>query len=914
MPCEKWTLPLADLPTFRLEYDMPYTRRILSVAITLFVALCQNTRAEDATEIYLTKVKPLLAKRCVMCHGPLKQEGELRVDAGKFLVHPEGSDPLAIPGKSAESRIVDAILGRNDALQMPMEGAPLTEQEKNAIISWIDAGAVYPEDEAALSRPEEHWSFQPPQRPELPEVSNPDWALNPIDRFIYQKYEEQGLQPVDELNRRTWLRRVYLDLIGLPPTVAEVDAFVGDQSPDALEKVVDELLSRPDHGERWGRHWMDVWRYSDWYGYRAELRNSGRHMWRWRDWIVESINAGKPYSEMMLEMVAGDELRPGDMDTARATGFLVRNYYKFNRNTWMESTIEHTGKAFLGVTMNCARCHDHMYDPISQKEYFEFRAIFEPHQVRIDRLTATANTEEDGVSLAYDADLESPTYLFERGNEDRPVKDEPLGADLPAVFESQGEFEVVPVNLPTEAYYPGFRPDIRERILLEAKAGLNQARQAYDKFKANERGQLPAASIAIQEDAHLKRIRARELKVAAVEGVIAADLARYADTPADNQAELQANAVQSQRDVALAEAELAVAEAKAQKDEAERSDEKDAGKKKAAVDKTLAAVTAADNALTELKAKELPGDYTPLTTIYPQTSSGRRLAFGRWLADRNNPLTARVAVNHLWMRHFGQPLVPTTFDFGLNGKPASHPELLDWLAVELMEHDWELKHLHRLMTTSRLYRLEANSADATANLDVDKDNQYFWRMNRRRVEAEVVRDSVLAVSGQLNRSLKGPELDAELGETTYRRSIYYRHAPEKMMTFMEVFDAANTNECYRRAVTIVPQQALALSNSRLSLELARKYAREITDTTEPREEFVAELFENLLSRQPTSEELEVCQEFLERQSELLTETASLESITGGPEPGVKASTDQEMRARENLVHVLFNHNEFVFIP
>ncbi|MEZ6044752.1 MAG: DUF1549 domain-containing protein [Planctomycetaceae bacterium] len=777
---------------------MTFVRWILFTGCLLFSEASTLSYADEATDLYTKKVKPLFAQRCVMCHGPLKQEGDLRVDAGQFLLHAEEGEPLVIPGESDQSRLVDALLGRNDALQMPMEGAPLTQQEIEAVLGWIKAGASYPEDEEVLADPREHWAFVPPVRPQIPEVEQSEWSLNPIDRFIYKQYEDHGLQPVQELDRRMWVRRVYLDLIGIPPTADEVQQFIQNDQPDAVENLVNELLARPEHGERWGRHWMDVWRYSDWYGYRAELRNSGRHMWRWRDWIVDSINSDKPYSEMMMEMVAGDELRPGDNDTTRATGFLVRNYYKFNRNTWMENTIEHTSKAFLGVTMNCARCHDHMYDPISQEEYYQFRAIFEPHQVRIDRLTSTANTESDGVSLTYDANLEEPTYLFERGNEDKPDKDKALSPELPGLFDGLGDFEVVPVNLPTEAYYPGFRPEIRERILVEAQAGLNHARSGYDKFQQEEKAKLAADSVSVHEQTHLQRIKARELKLASLEKVIQADLARYQESPVAESTELKEQAIARQQELAIAESELLLFEAKVKLDQAEKSDEKDATKKQNAINTAKASLDKAENALADLKAKELPTDYQPLTTTYPNTSTGRRLAFAHWLADRNNPLTARVAVNQIWMRHFGEPLVPTTFDFGLNGKPASHPELLDWLAVELMEHEWDLKHLHRLMTTSHLYQLQANATGVESNLAQDKDNRYYWRMNRRRAEAEAVRDSVLAVTGELVRTFHGPELDAELGETTYRRSLYYRHAPEKMMTFMEVFDAANTNECYRR--------------------------------------------------------------------------------------------------------------------
>src|SRR5262249_40881153 len=221
--------------------------------------------------------------------------------------------------------------------------------------------------------------FETVERPGLPKGKNSAWVRNPVDAFIAAEHEERGLKPRPEAPRHVLLRRVYLDLIGLPPTREEVQAFLSDTSADALEKVVDKLLASPRYGERWGRHWMDVWRYSDWAGYGNEVRESQRNIWHWRDWIVESLNQDKGYDRMILEMLAGDELAPDDPKTLRATGFLVRNWYLFNRNVWLENAIEHTSKAFLGVTMNCARCHDHFFDPITQKEYYEFRAFFEPH-------------------------------------------------------------------------------------------------------------------------------------------------------------------------------------------------------------------------------------------------------------------------------------------------------------------------------------------------------------------------------------------------------------------------------------------------------------------------------------------------------------------------------------------------------
>src|SRR3954465_11322793 len=256
-----------------------------------------------------------------------------------------------------------------------------------------------------------HWAFAPPVRPPVPEVKNTGWVRNPVDAFVAAEHERRGLTPRPEPPRHVLLRRLYLDLVGLPPTRQELHAFLADTSPDAYEKVVDRLLASPQHGERWGRHGMDVWRYSDWAGYQAEVRESQPFVWRWRDWIVESLNGDKPYDRMIQEMLAGDELAPEDPRTLRATGFLVRNWRKFSRTVWLQDTIEHTAKAFLATTMNCARCHDPFFDPISQEEYYAFRAFFEPHEIRTDHLEGGAfDLAKDGLARAYDAKPDAPTH------------------------------------------------------------------------------------------------------------------------------------------------------------------------------------------------------------------------------------------------------------------------------------------------------------------------------------------------------------------------------------------------------------------------------------------------------------------------------------------------------------------------
>ncbi|MCE9528647.1 MAG: DUF1549 domain-containing protein, partial [Planctomycetales bacterium] len=298
------------------------------ISVACLLAFAVGSPAEEKVD-YLRDVKPILATRCYRCHSSLAQEGNFRLDSVPALTKGGDGGAAMVPGKSGESRLIAAVLRQGD-LKMPPEGEPLTEKQVQTLKAWIDQGAIPPPEGSEAKV--DHWAFKKPIRPAVPMPANSGYVRNPVDGFVAAKHEELKLEPVDEASKQVLLRRVYLDLVGLPPTPQEMQTFLDDASPDAYEKVVNSLLNSPHYGERWGRHWMDVWRYSDWDGYGAEVRESQPHIWRWRDWIVESLNADRPYDRMIEEMLAGDELAPEDPATIRATGFLVRNWYKFNRN------------------------------------------------------------------------------------------------------------------------------------------------------------------------------------------------------------------------------------------------------------------------------------------------------------------------------------------------------------------------------------------------------------------------------------------------------------------------------------------------------------------------------------------------------------------------------------------------------
>ena len=664
---------------------------------------------------------------------------------------------------------------------------------------------------------------------------------------------------------------------------------------------------------------MDVWRYSDWSGYNNEIRNSQRHIWRWRDWIIESLNEDKPYDRMIVEMLAGDEVAPTDPNVLRATGFLGRNWYKFNRHVWLDNTVQHTAKAFLGLSFNCARCHDHKFDPISQKDYYRLRAFFEPHTTRTDRVPGQSDINKDGLPRVYDSDAKTATYLFIRGNDKKPDKEHPLSPAMPAVF--GGKIDVQPVELPVEAFYPDLRKFVVDEMIGKARENLRKADVALAAAKKNDAklgGKKLMRAVALAE----QKIKSAGAALASIKARVAAEWAKYAEKENPQAKGLALAAGEAERQAAVEIATLAVlqSEHKLTDLNVPSKAKKDDKKHKAAVDKTKKALAAARKKLeaAQSAAKQPSEKYTALGKQYPRTSTGRRLALARWIANKKNPLTARVAVNHIWMRHFSRPLVDSVFDFGTRAGQPRHRALLDWLAVEFMENNWSMKHLHRLIVTSAAYRRASADRDAAAaNRKIDPDNHFLWRTSSRRLEAEAIRDSILHVAGRLDLAMGGPEIDQKLGQSSRRRSVYFRHAYEKQMKFLELFDGASVNECYRRSESIVPQQALALANSRLSFEqsrlLARKLAREAAKEKNESDAFITIAFEQVLSRSPSSQELQLCREFLTDQAARLADKKNLTTFSGKATAGTKPSADPKLRAKENLIHVLLNHNDFVTV-
>jgi hypothetical protein len=876
----------------------------------------QVARADDPID-YTTQVKPVLRARCYACHGAMTQKGGLRLDTAALALKGGKNGPAITPGDPEASILLDRVSAEDASDRMPPEGEALKPAEIGTLQAWITRGANAPADEQPERDPRDHWAFKTPSRPAVPAVENRAWLKNPIDAFIAAEYQKHGLTPQPPADKHIWLRRVSLDLTGLPPTRAELDAFTGDDSALAQDRVVTRLLASPQYGERWGRHWMDIWRYSDWWGLGAEVRNSQKHIWHWRDWIIESLNADKGYDQMLREMLAADELYPSDPDKLRATGFLARQYFKFNRTSWLDETVEHTAKAMLGLTFNCAKCHDHKFDPIAQVDYYRLRAIFEPYQIRTDAVPGEIDFEKDGIPRAFDCNLDVPTFLHIRGDDRVPDKRRIIEAGLPA-FLSAGATLIEPVRLPAEAYQPGLRPFVLEahwaaaaQRIIDARTALEAAKQTLCKAKQGSPtdGSVPLDQATLQVIIAEKTLVAAAAQPESIKARAAADRARHEQPPPDDLSHVITGAVRCERLATLAKAdedasraELAVLQAKPEK--------------KADAAKKLAAATAALDAAR--KAIDQPGEsYTALSGAlktlesnletdesrrkpFPETSSGRRTALARWITDPHNPLPARVAVNHLWSRHFGRALVPTVFDLGHKGTPPTHPELLDWLAVELVEQGWSMKHIHRLIVTSNTYRLSSSSAGATEEtLAADPDNRFYWRAHPIRMEAQLVRDSLLYLGGELDLMRGGPSIPVK-NAASRRRSLYFVHSHNEHEKFLSMFDDASVLECYRRAESIVPQQALALENSVLATGTAEQIAGRLAAASSGASDrdFVRAAFLTVLSVEPSGVEEATVLDALAR----LTGVARREG-----------RADPVGRARTRLIHALLNHNDFVTI-
>jgi hypothetical protein len=689
----------------------------------------------------------------------------------------------------------------------------------------------------------DHWAFRPVGAVSPPPVRDAAWVRNPIDAFIATRHEAHGLVHAPEADRRVLLRRVTLDLTGLPPTPEETAAFLADESPDAYEKVVDRLLASPAYGERWARHWLDLARWAESEGY--ESNHPRPYAWRYRDYVVRSFNADKPYDRFLTEQIAGDELTPYADENLIATGFLAAARLSSNeedkarqRNDVLVDVVNATAATFLGLTLNCAQCHNHKFDPLSQRDYYRFQGFFVKGQPASLELR--------------DPELWKP-YLAARPPEYEPLRrlQEALEESTRQRLVAEARKGLSPETLAALDTPPERRTPEQERLADEADVKLQFGPTRIEK--------------AIRDDDRTLYEEVKR-KLAALDRVVPDRPQTFGFySPATSPTKVETLSQKGFYPLPYVPAELARARPYLLRggDVHRRGDALDVG---------------------------WPAVFGPVPP--GATDKTPRLALADWLTRPEHPLTARVWANRVWQYHFGKGIVSTPSDFGTRGSPPTHPELLDWLAGELVRSGWSTRHLHRLIVCSSTYR---QSSQGEGNARTDPDNALLWRWTPRRLEAEAIRDVLLAVSAELDRTAGGPS-DAEAGPAL-RRSLYLPQKRESPPPLQGQFDGPNAaaESCPRRQVSTVPLQALFLLNNEFAVQRGWALARRVYRTAGNDPDRAAETaFVLALGRAPDDRERELARRFFRADPPLAAEA-------GGPAPALA----RFCQALQNLNELLY---------
>jgi mono/diheme cytochrome c family protein len=1010
------------------------------VSTIVFAALV--ARADSAEPFdYVKDVRPILAKHCYECHGPDAQKSGLRLDTVAAAKEGGYNGPAVVAGSSGESLIVAAVTGAGDIEKMPPERPPLSEAEIAVLRAWIDQGAAAPADDApaASKNPAAaHWSFQPLSNRAVPGVANSAWLRNPIDAFILKRLEAEGLAPSPEADRATLIRRASLDLLGLPPSPDEVEQFIGDGRPDAYERLVDRLLDSPRYGERWGRHWLDQARYADSNGYTID---GGRSIWKYRDWVINALNRNLPFDQFTVEQMAGDMLNGATTEQVIATGFHRNTLVNEEGGTdpeqfRVESVVDRvstTGAVFLGLTIGCARCHDHKYDPISQREFYEFFSLLNNADEPTLPVPTTQQAKEEPALLAEiaqvekrlrDVDMnsaprqaeweqkfsgrldvpwtvldpiafvsaggatitklddksllvggavpESDTYtitsalpagtvtalklevlthdslphrgpgLADNGNlvlNELAIAARPVAANPPTAERSAagglGEAQVVAIahakadvsvgNGLIEYAFDG-KPDTYWTIY-GGQDGLNVDRTATFVFKdelAASAGTTLAVTLLQRYSAHYQIGCLRLSVTSAPRDVLTLPdkVRQLLAVPAEQRSDQQRKDLAEEYkrfDPERIPLNVVYAELKERQKQLAASITTSLVMKERSEPRETHIHIRGDFLRHGAKVQPaVPHVLPPLTSA--AGAAPNRLDLARWLVAADNPLTPRVTVNRLWQQYFGQGIVETENDFGTQGSPPTHPELLDWLAAQLIDGGWRLKSLHRLIVTSATYR--QSSAYRRDLVERDATNKLLARMPRLRLDAEVIRDAALAVGGLLTSEVGGPGVyppqpqgiyrftqqvkywNESTGADRYRRGLYTYFWRSSPYPFLMTFDAPDANTtCTRRVRSNTPLQALTMANDRVFIEAAQGVAarmlREAPSTSEA--ERIRFAFRLCFARKPSADEAIRLSQLLEAERRR-TSTASADPASSGI---------SEIASWTALARVLLNLDEFV---
>jgi hypothetical protein len=849
----------------------------------MLAVLAANAAAADPPH-FETEVLPILSARCLKCHGEKKPKAglDLRTPAG--LLKGGESGPALVPGAADKSLFFEMI---QKGEMPPKKGEKLTAEQVAVVKAWIDAGAPTAGKAAVVQAPpskiserdRQFWAFRKPVRPALPRVKLSERVRTPIDAFILARLEAKGLTLSPDADRAVLLRRVSFDLIGLPPTPEEVQAFLADTRPDAYERVVERLLASPHFGERWGRHWLDAAGYADSVGGDNDPGQvfPRESMWRYRDYVVRAFNDDKPFDRFLVEQLAGDELddwRAAPAFTPRirehliATGFLRTTVdhttedelnRPFERYQVLHDTIENITTNLLGLTVACARCHDHKFDPISQVEYYRLLAVLKPVynpekwiQPQNHHLVDVSAKEKEAIQR-HNAEIDREVDKLNRSIEElrRGVEKRLFEAKLAKLPEAIRADTAAALQMPAEKRNPV------QKYLAEKLGPMLTVNQKELYFE------LSLADHITNLVRHVARLKSQRRSASKIQ-------AAWEDgAPPPTYVFRRGN-------------------------------------------------------LTTLGAEVQPGVFAVLTESGESTllaappkgakTSGRRLAWARWLTRPDHPLTARVFVNRVWQHHFGEGIVATPDNFGhLGGRP-THPELLDWLAGEFVQSGWKIKALHRMIVLSSVYR--QSCADHSDSAAIDPGNQLLWRMRLRRLESEAVRDAVLAVSGKLDGTLGGAPVPIEpqpdgmviipakglpTPTAAWQRSLYLFARRNYSVTLLNVFDQpVMATNCTRRIHSAVPLQSLTLLNDAFMLEQARFFADRVASAGQDQQKQIERAFQIAFARSPNTQEMASSMALLNKLQE---------RYTGGK----LVPEEARRQALARLCHMLLCANEFLYV-
>jgi hypothetical protein len=772
------------------------------LAATLILARpapAQDESARASTPGFAESVRPLLQRHCVDCHGASDQQAGLRLDVPAIARRGGDSGPLLVPGDPDGSELVKRLTSNDPAKRMPLDADPLPADDIAAIRRWIAAGAPWPEADVDANVQSDHWSFQPIRRPQRPAVADGSWTRTAVDHFVLARLEQQGIAPSREADRYTLARRLYLDLVGLLPPAEAVTSFVEDRSRDAYERLVDQLLASPHFGERWAMDWLDLARYGDSDGYEQDAARP--YAYRWRDWLIGAINEDMPYDQFTIEQLAGDLLGDATEQQLLATGF--HRHSPTNREGGIDKAearaatlvdrVNTTGTVWLGLTLGCAECHSHKFDPLRQDEYYRMYAFFNEGVDEVER-PVTPTHEEVADHQRRLADYESQVAaLRERIEQEDAPQQANLQRQLKRLMDRG-------------------KPKLEPQISVFGPAGESRETHVHLRGDYRQTG---------------------------------------ARTPPG-----------------------------------------------------------------------VPGVLPRLVSRYPDGQAADRLDLARWLVDPNHPLTARVEANRIWQHLFGVPLVATPDDFGKQGELPTHPELLDYLAQELLDGGWSRKSLIRQIVCSASYRQASSHRPELATLD--PDNRWLHRQNRFRVTAELVRDLHLSASGLLNSRIGGPgfrppvpdsfsefayrfQWNPDAPPNTYRRGLYVFVQRNMIFPMLQTFDRFDANvTCVQRERSNTALQALMLLNDPQLLEASRELALRVLG--ERGDAPLARLFLHSLNRWPTSEERSVLTQLRQR---LIAEYEQSPDESVQLLAGAKVEQPAEAASWIALARVLLNTDEFI---